>query len=401
MRLTAMCALSIVLAGGILSGAPEPPVSRQLPSDKDSCNQPMPDPVTHFKVVDPTPYFSGIVSHDGCWIFLFERRNRTVGNRLAILSRNKGVVEQVRLIDVGGDQDAGGLALTRDDKTLIISGGPTRFLDVGRLLSGQGNPVLASLEKTDHESGGLRQTSLTLDDRFLFRPHRMLAWVSIVDVGKAKGGAGEAAIVGGFPVGSSPINLVLSSDENYLFTTAGADDPTEREGEFIVADIRRARSGGASSVVSKVPAGRDPVWLTLSPDGDTAYVVARLDGLLLAFDLRAVRGGQPPTLIGKVPVGPLPTHVDVIEGGKKLVVANSTNARAGVQPEQTLTVVDVAQIPNGTKAVLGTIQTGADPRHMFLTPDGRTLMVTNLVTRTLQIIDLERVKLDPPNPQPR
>ena len=46
-------------------------------------------------------------------------------------------------------------------------------------------------------------------------------------------------------------------------------------------------------------------------------------------------------------------------------------------------------------AVVGSVSAGAFPRELRVTPDGRTLILTNFGSRTVQTIDLSRL---PPSP---
>jgi DNA-binding beta-propeller fold protein YncE len=45
----------------------------------------------------------------------------------------------------------------------------------------------------------------------------------------------------------------------------------------------------------------------------------------------------------------------------------------------------------GEAAKVGSIPTGAFPREMALTPDGRTIFLTNFTSKTLQAIDVARL----------
>ncbi|MCG6955955.1 MAG: hypothetical protein LJF04_08180 [Gemmatimonadetes bacterium] len=52
--------------------------------------------------------------------------------------------------------------------------------------------------------------------------------------------------------------------------------------------------------------------------------------------------------------------------------------------------IDAGRIALGADAVVGSIPAGAFPRELRLTADGRTLLVTNYASRTLEVVDLER-----------
>ena len=61
-------------------------------------------------------------------------------------------------------------------------------------------------------------------------------------------------------------------------------------------------------------------------------------------------------------------------------------------------MIDTSKIASGGDAVLGTIRVGADPRYLSVTRDGKTLLVSNFKSRTLQMIDLDRLPLQPAKP---
>jgi len=86
--------------------------------------------------------------------------------------------------------------------------------------------------------------------------------------------------------------------------------------------------------------------------------------------------------------------VTVIEGGKKVLAGNSNRFGADASTPQTLSVVDTARIGGGAEAAIGTIATGAFPRDLRLSPDGRTLIVANWGSGSLQLMDVARLPVE-------
>lgn len=384
------------------------PLFAQQASKSDTCNQPMPDPITHFKIADhPTDPVS---TRDGCWILVSVRRD-SGGNGVAVLHRIGGTIELVRFVPIQGAPF--GMSLTHDEKMLIVAADTqAAFLDVGRLISGQGNAVLGYIR--DNTFGGAIIVNVTSDDRYLFISQERTATISVIDLRKARtAGFSTEAIVGGIPTGRLPISLVFSPNERYLYATSQeaaaaygwpitcnpqtnpTAPPDHPQGAILVIDVERAKSNPESSVIASVQAGCNPVRLVLSPDGNTAYVTARTDNALLVFDTRRIMTNSGDALIGRVPVGAAPVGVAVIDDGKKVVVTNSNKYAGGSDDKQDLMVVDTARVAAGASAVLGTIPAGAFPRQLHLTADGRTLLLTNFASGTLQIIDLGRLPMQP------
>jgi DNA-binding beta-propeller fold protein YncE len=96
------------------------------------------------------------------------------------------------------------------------------------------------------------------------------------------------------------------------------------------------------------------------------------------------------------PVGEAPVPVAVIDGGKKVVAGNS-NRFAGGNGPQTLSVLDAAKMEQkGADAALGTIPVGAFPRELSVSADGHTLFLTNAGSSSLQVIDIDRLPVEPP-----
>jgi DNA-binding beta-propeller fold protein YncE len=146
-------------------------------------------------------------------------------------------------------------------------------------------------------------------------------------------------------------------------------------------------------VIAKVPAGCSAVRLAMSPNRDRVYITARNANSVLAFDAAKLLRDPNHALIGKVPAGASPVGIEVIDNGRKVVAANSNRFAAGSNDKQNLSVIDTGKIRDGASAVLGLIPAGGFPRELRRTADGRTLLVTNYTSSTLEIVDLARLKL--------
>jgi DNA-binding beta-propeller fold protein YncE len=322
------------------------------------------------------------------------------------LRRNRGVIEQARFASVQGAPF--GMTLTHDEKLLIVAAGTQlAFLDVKKLISGEGNPVLGYFR--DRTFAGAIMVTVTSDDRYLFVSQENGSAISVIDLAKAQAsGFDNAVMIGSIPTALAPVSVVFSPDERYLYATSQeahssfrwpiecrpqvnrSDPPDHPHGVILVIDVARAKTTPASSVVGLAPGGCNPVRLALSPDGRTAYVTARTDDLLLAFDTGRILSDPKASLIGRVPVGTAPVGVAVADRGRKLVVANSNRFAGAPDGNQSLTVIDADKIASGAAAVLGTIPAGAFPRQLHVSADGKTVLLTNFASGTLQIVDLDR-----------
>ena len=122
-------------------------------------------------------------------------------------------------------------------------------------------------------------------------------------------------------------------------------------------------------------------------------MTARNSNELLVFDTAKLLADPAHARIATVPVGTAPVGVALFEGGAKMIVANSNRFFGGPLNQQQLSVIDAAKTSAGARAVLGTIPAGSFPRELRVTDDGRTLLVTNFNSDTLELVDLDRLPL--------
>jgi hypothetical protein len=395
MRLLVRYSISISLGLLLPLLSPVAPAAfpQQPATASGDCNQPMTNPNTQVKV-DGNPRFS-VATRNGCWIFVVVT---SLKPSVTVLRREGGTVKQIRSVQVSGPTQ---LKLTHDERTLVVAADrQITFLDVSKLISSQSDAMLGSL--TDPHFSATSSPAITADDSFMFVGNLETQWISVVDLGKAlREGFKPNSIVGGIPLdGPFPGSWVFSRDGRHLFAPGGPDTSARACGDFtnprtvMALDVERAKSDPKSSILTSVCVGLPPVSLALSPDGDTLYVSTRDDDRFHALDIRPVRSGNAPVLIGSISVGPSPRGIGVVDGGKKIVAAVNNGPRPGAR-ESYLAVIDSSKIADSDSAILGTIPAGIDARQVFVMADGKTLLITNYGSQTLQIVDMERVKLEP------
>ena len=364
--------------------------------------------------------FQALPTHDGCFILVSlvgpvepgdPRRPPEAGappGGLAVIARMENESKVVRTVQLEGSPH--GMALTRDGRLLVVaSDDRVAFVDVQQLISGRATPVLGYM--TDAPLAGRIYANITPDDRWLFLSDESTRAISVVDLTRARqGGFSSQAVVGQIPVGRAPVALTFSPDYKLLYTTSqiapsefgwpavcrapGSDTLRQpapyAKGAVLVIDVARATTNPTRAVVGAVEAGCNPVRLVLSPLGDVAYVTARTDNSLLAFDTGKMLTDTAHALLGRVPVGDTPIGVAVVRDGGWIIVTNS-NRFAASRASPTLTLIDASRIQRGSDAVLGTIPTGAFPRELRVTRDGRTLVLTNYNSKTVAMFDVSRL----------
>jgi len=377
----------------------------QQSTEAGACNQPTAEPVVDVNL--PGHPFMALATPDGCWIFASMQQGRPpLQPGVAVVQRTHGKVTLAHTVPL---DDSVGMALSHDGRLLMVTNGDyVDFLDVERLKSGQGNPKLGRI----YGGPGSKEdnVNVTPDDRFLFVSDHAIpketASVYRLDKARAAGFKGDFK-VGAIHVGREVLAITFSRDQRYVYIVAeqaGADTtwsaacpqnpPVKKpvEGVLSVIDVKRAETDPANSIVAKIKAGCVATRLEVSPKGDRVYVTARADDALVVLDATKFLTDPDHAKITTVPVGKSPTGVSLMDDGKKVIVTNIGTA----DEPQSLTVIDAAKVTSGAAAIIGTIPVGSGPRDASVTKDGRTLFVPNFNSRTLRVIDLARLRIDPP-----
>jgi hypothetical protein len=387
--ISTLVALTVAACGGQVT-------TTAAPSD---CNRATGSGTTLLKL--PGNPFQALPTSDGCWIFVSMLQGERGSRKgLGVIRRSEGKLDLVRVVDNVASPT--GMALTHDGKLLVIAATDhVEFLDVGRLISGEGDPILGALD--EKRQMGVIEATVTSNDSLLFVSNEHGASVDVIDLFQTrKMGFSDPIVLGRVPA-LVPVSVVLSPDEKLLYVSAMTSPPAfgwAREcpgpngsdrvpkGAVLVFDVARAAAGSGNALVGKVQAGCAPVRVALSPGGDTVYATVRWDNALLAFDARRIVSDPDHALLASVPVGVEPVGVLPVNGGNTIVVANSHRFANDSRDEQTLSIVDATRIASGASAVVGTIPAGSFPREIKITADGRTLLLTNFGSKTLEVIDL-------------
>jgi len=116
-------------------------------------------------------------------------------------------------------------------------------------------------------------------------------------------------------------------------------------------------------------------------------VTARASDMLLGFSASRLRGDPAHSLIARVAVGEAPVGLALVDGGQRVVVADSN--RFG-QPgaRSSLAVVNVPAALAHRPALAGYLPAGGFPRQMALEPGGRVLLVTDFASQQLETVNV-------------
>ncbi|KAI6083258.1 cytochrome cd1-nitrite reductase-like protein [Hypoxylon rubiginosum] len=297
----------------------------------------------------------------------------------------------------GTDGAASGLALSHDKRYVYASIGPgAAIIDVEKAIAGDAKPVVGSLIGTTGVSA--IQVTISPDDDYVFvtqeygtNATRNRGTIEVFQVHRSFNGSVYGTNKGYATLGYAVVGTGLSRDGSMMYATsevtAQSTSPNETQGTLSVLDVATLKTNPAQALLRSVDAGCSPVRLTLSPDGKHVWVTARLSNKLLAFSTAKLDSDHPnDALEASVQVGTSPVGVAIANNGRHIITADSdrfdyANATTG------LTVVDTEAALRGAQG-FPQIPTGLFPREFAVSPDGKTLLVSQYQSRAIQAVNL-------------
>ena len=341
--------------------------------------------LTSLEPVPGTP-FGVVVTGDGGWSFVSQPGAGSVG---VFRIGRPALPSPVGQVNTGGPSlgetlTPGGrylLAADNTDGAVVIS--------VSRAESGAAGALLGTLGSGSAD--GAIEVAVSPDGRFAFVSLENLASVAVYNLqrGLAEGFSGPD-LVGMIPVGMAPVGLAVSPDGRWLYATseaAAGGSASGGQGTLSVISLARAETDPAGSIVSTVDAGCSPVRVITSAGGGVVWVTARGSDRLLGFAAARLRTDPSRSLVASVQVGEAPVGLALVDGGTRIVVADS-NRFGAPNAASSLAVVSVPAALAGRPGLTGYLPAGGFPRQMALEPDGRTLLVTNFSSQQLEAVSV-------------
>ncbi len=297
-----------------------------------------------------------------------------------------------RIPDVPRTGPSAGAVLTPDGRYLLavnhLVDGIT-VISTAAAERGGKDPVLGQVTVPGGRIAGVIEVTVTPDGRYAFVSEEGADKVAVFNLSRALAGHyGTASYVGAIPTQFAPVGLAVSPDGKWLYSTSEATGTTGNVGSLSVISVARAETDPAHSVITRVPAGCNPVRVITSDDGRVVWVTARASDALLAFSASALADGSRHPLLASIRVGELPVGIGVARDGQLLVIADSDRFDIpGEHPN--LAVVDVADVLAGRPALLGYLPSGAFPRDIASGPGGQLLLVANFASNQLETVRLD------------
>jgi len=210
-------------------------------------------------------------------------------------------------------------------------------------------------------------------------------------------------------IGRQPHHLILTPDKQHLILAMSgsnelvfldlatgmvkqrliASDPYQvgfsPDGKWFVATslrLDRIDIYDASDyhLVHRLPAPTMPSHIGFSPDGSTAYITLQGTNNLVAIELESGK------VLWTVPVGRQPAGVFVRPSGTILVAIMGADHIAEIEPRD--------------GSVIRRIHTARGAHNFLLSPDGKTLYVSNRVAGTISTLDADTLEVTGMMPAP-
>jgi DNA-binding beta-propeller fold protein YncE len=285
-----------------------------------------------------------------------------------------------------------GMGISPNGRLLAVANqGGASIFSVARLEQPRSSPsswLLGSFESTGQ---GAIETTFSSDGAFAFVTLEDSDQIAVFDLRKAlRHGFGPADLVGFVPLGEAPVGIAVSPDGRYLYATSESATTAETEGTLTTIDLHRAEQDPSRSIVSTVWAGCSPVRVVAS--GSSVYVTARASDELVEFSAAGLVTDAGSALIAQVGVGESPVGLAVVDHDKAVVVADSNRFEVG-GASSNLAVVSTNG--DGRMQLLGYVTAGAFPRDMAVSPDGKSLVVSDFDSGQVEWVALGSLPAPP------
>lgn len=297
-----------------------------------------------------------------------------------------------------------GIALTHNGRHVLVTASSTALIvvDVAKAATGSPDAVVGVLNGVAAAGDGAIEVTITRDDKYAFvsqeygsRQTGERGTIEVFELQRpAANGTVSGTYVGYLILGDAVVGTALSSDGGILYATSERASINTTQGTLSVIDVEKLKSDPSKALITKVAAGCGPVRVIVSQDDQVVWVTARESNALLAFDASKIISDQSAALLASVQVGTSPVGLRFAGANERRILTANSNRFASSDPSlygnatTGLSVVDVDAAIRGEQANLGQIPTGLFPRELAISPDGKTVLVSDYGSLMIQAIDV-------------
>jgi DNA-binding beta-propeller fold protein YncE len=324
------------------------------------------DATTRF-VSGPVAPFGVAVSRDNRHVVVADAHG---GLFLYSLTSSKLTAERSEHL---GGQSPLGLALTPNGRYLIAAnGGGALVFDMARIdADGSSSSWRGGTWRSSGQ--GAIEAAVAPGGHFVFVTLEDSDDLAVFNLQKALShGFGPSDLVGTVPLDIAPVGMAVSPGGRYLYATSELKAPRQTEGVLTTIDIGEATRSPRHAVVSTVAAGCSPVRVVATKS--SVFVTARGSDAVLKFSAADLVTHPGAALEGEVRVGEAPVGLALVDHDRTLVVADSNRFRAHGARAGLAVVTGTS---HGDLTLAGYLKSGSFPRDMAVSPDGKTLVVSN------------------------
>jgi serine/threonine protein kinase/6-phosphogluconolactonase (cycloisomerase 2 family) len=306
---------------------------------------------------------------DGKYLFV------STGNAVDLLSVTSALAPTV-VRTITADHASKGVAVTHNGQYVVAAADSGAVvINVAEAEQGAGNPVAGTLA-SPHGSGAV-EVLISANDEFAFVTLQSSAEMAVFNLRTAlTQGFSTSDFVGYVPLGNQPVGM--ASDGTWLYVASIG-------GTLSIVSVRTAETSPAGAVTYTVQVGCQPARALLAHNGKVLWVTARASDELLGFSTASLRTNPLHALIATVKVGEVPLGEIFVDGGRRIVIADS-NLNGLTSAISSLAVISVPAALAGKQALLGYVATGVLPRELAIQPGGQTLLVTDENSHQVQAI---------------
>ena len=293
---------------------------------------------------------------------------------------------------------AGGIALTHNGRHVLVTASSTALIvvDAAKAATGSPDAVVGVLNGIAAAGDTAIEVTITRDDKYAFVSEEFgspqTAGRGTIEVFKLQRSAANGTVsgtyVGYLALGDLVVGTALSFDGCILYATSEMASNSTAQGTLSVIDVEKLKTDPSKALITQVTAGCGPVRVIVSRDDRVVWVTARESNALLAFDASKLISDQSAALLASVQVGTSPVGLIFAGPNERRILTANSNRFGYANATTGLSVVDVAAAIRGEQANLGQIPTGLFPRELAISPDGKTILVSDYNSLMIQAVDV-------------